>query len=452
MEKSFLLHLDCMKPLKTYLSIFLLCFVALSYGQNSIRVTGVVKNDSNTPITDVLVFISTNSEKINKTNDLGFYELKVNTKSTGSIVFKHVGYEQQKVELTNKLLKQVQNGVLLIDITLKDRMLDEFVIGGKKKPKVVYQDDNSSVSDFVFVDDKLLVLSYTKSLKKDPVLRLLDQNQELITEYEAPKKAIKFYTDYKNDNYLITARSVYLITLFREEVRLRKVDKEEFYNQTCKIMDTINEHYLFCDFSTRYPAFSYYYQSLYNQEHHPLHKVEDKFMMDLYRAEYKYASGREKMEALQQEINTGVDKEIWIGAAKFTQSPYYKVLYAPLFVKNDTILIFDHYQDHLYRFDNTFNPIDSLPIRHHKSKQDKNWQQPIIKDQTEKDLYALFKSGGRHYLKFIETSTGKTKFAFKLYYRFTKNIKIKNGHAYYIYRPFESSQRKYLYKEKITRD
>ena len=66
--------------------------------------------------------------------------------------------------------------------------------------------------------------------------------------------------------------------------------------------------------------------------------------MDLYRAEYKYVDGQEKLWAVRKEMATGIDKEIWIGAKYFTCSVYYKVPYAPLFVKEDTVLVFDHFK------------------------------------------------------------------------------------------------------------
>ena len=71
-------------------------------------------------------------------------------------------------------------------------------------------------------------------------------------------------------------------------------------------------------------------------------------------------------------------------------------------------------------------------------------------DKVQNQWYALFESGGRNYLKFIDVSTGETKKAFKLHYRFTENIQVIDGFVYYIYRPYASAQRKYLYREIIN--
>ena len=198
------------------------------------------------------------------------------------------------------------------------------------------------------------------------------------------------------------------------------------------------------------PSFSFYHQSMEDTSKHIFHKSEDQFMMGLFRAEYKYARNEEKRWAYQQELNTGIDKELWIGKLKFTSSPYYKTPYAPLFVSNNEITLFDHCNDHIYTYTNRFEKLDSVKITYHTSKSDKNWKQPILMDKVQNQWYALFESGGRNYLKFIDISTGETQKAFKLYYRYTENIQIIDDYVYYIYRPYASAQRKYLYRELIN--
>jgi hypothetical protein len=172
--------------------------------------------------------------------------------------------------------------------------------------------------------------------------------------------------------------------------------------------------------------------------------------MDLYRSEFKYVSPKEKLWAYRQELKTGIDNEVWVGATSFTNSLYYEPLYAPLFVKEDTVLIFDHYNDMLFKVNSKLQKIDSTAITYHKFKEGKNWEQPLLKDKGEQKVFALFERGGYYYLKRINLTNGQTKTAFKLYYRFVEQSKVKNGYAYYIYRPLESTQRKFLYRELIV--
>jgi hypothetical protein len=181
-----------------------------------------------------------------------------------------------------------------------------------------------------------------------------------------------------------------------------------------------------------------------------IHAVEDKFMMELYRSEYKYVPAQEKLWAARQEQKTGIDKEVWIGAVYFTQSLYYKSVYAPMAIFKDTAFILDHYSDVLYKvscYDDVKS--DSVNIRYHHAMGKDKWKQPLVFDRMQHRVYALFQNTGNLYLRNVNTNDGKIESTFKLYYRYVENIKVRNGYVYYIYRPFESSQKKFIYREKI---
>ncbi len=437
-----------MKTLFIILCIFLLSNAIIGQEKN-VYVVGTILNTEKEPVRDAKVFLSTFNKKITLSDKKGNFKLPITKQTKGEIIISHVAYKQQAVALNKKLFRKSVKDTIYITITLKDRELEVLVVGGKQKPKLVYGSEETSVEDFLFHEDKLLLLSYSKSIEKDPLLKLVDQQQNLICEYEAPKGVTSLYTDFENKHYLITKTKIYLITIANKSIRLREVDKKLFNDFTSKIIDTINGHFLYSNFSPYYPAFDILKQPKIEAKSSVLQHIEDEFMMDLYRSEYKYASTKDKLWAFKQENRTGIDKEIWIGAQSFTSSPYYKSLYAPLFVLEDTILVFDHYGDRLHKFNPDFTKFDSIPIHYHKSKKDKRWEQPLIKDKEAQKMYALFKSGGYHYLKNINLLTGQAEYAFKLFYRYSEHVKTKNGYTYYIYRPFESTQRKYLYREKI---
>ena len=41
---------------------------------------------------------------------------------------------------------------------------------------------------------------------------------------------------------------------------------------------------------------------------------------------------------------------------------------------------------------------------------------------------------------------------FPLYYKYVERLKIVNGEVFYIYRPYETVQKKYIYRERLTTD
>jgi tRNA A58 N-methylase Trm61 len=82
-------------------------------------------------------------------------------------------------------------------------------------------------------------------------------------------------------------------------------------------------------------------------------------------------------------------------------------------------------------------------------KEGKEWEQQLLKDFCNNKLYGVFLRTGRHYLKELNTQTGEICSVFLINYRYPEKIKVHNGFVYYIYRPFESTQTRFLYKEPV---
>jgi hypothetical protein len=171
--------------------------------------------------------------------------------------------------------------------------------------------------------------------------------------------------------------------------------------------------------------------------------------MELYRSEFKYVDTRTKIWAKEKEKETGVDKEIWVGMYYFTSSIYYKELYAPLFMKQDTFYLFDHYKNYMFSFNAAGKALDSIPIFYHLSKRENGWQKQLIQDVENGEIYIYFEKGGRAMLRQFNTHTGELSDAVELYYSYPTHIQVRNNFTYYIYRPYESIQKKFLYRERL---
>ncbi|MGZ4156550.1 MAG: hypothetical protein ACXVED_05280, partial [Bacteroidia bacterium] len=133
-----------------------------------------------------------------------------------------------------------------------------------------------------------------------------------------------------------------------------------------------------------------------------------------------------------------------------TSSMYYTPLYAPLFVINDTVCVFDHYSNAILKYDQKQQLLDSVHIDYNHPKNWRDWKHEVIVDKVTNEVYALYERGGFYYLKNIDMKTGKIKGSFKLTNQYVDKIKVQNGFVYYVYRPFESLQEKFVYKELIS--
>lgn len=439
-----------MHTLRNILLIYILSLLTFSgFSQKTYTISGKVTDPNNYPVKDAVVSMASSPSNYVRTDSNGEYKLTHYYSSPTSLMVNHVSFAQSRTKIDKNLIKSAVNNKIIVNVRMSYKTLEQVVIKGKRVPDTVFGSELTSVADYEFAGDYMVLLSYNKSLRKEAYLQLTSKRNTLVTTFKTPPNPVRLFKDFENRIYLITQTRVYLINVVQSEFRLRPVDLKFFSEFTSKIIDTVNQHFLYSDFNASYPAFHYYSQPFQDSSGKKIHKVENKFMMDLYRAEYKYAPQKQKLWAFRQELRTGIDKEIWIGASNFTQSLYYEPLYAPLFINNDTVLIFDHYSDYLIKLDLDFNKLDSVPINYHKSKQKKYWEQPLLKDKEEKKLYGLFLKDGYYYLRPINLNDGSTLISFKLRYKYVENVKVENGYVYYIYRPFESSQKKFLYREII---
>ena len=93
--------------------------------------------------------------------------------------------------------------------------------------------------------------------------------------------------------------------------------------------------------------------------------------------------------------------------------------------------------------------IDSVSINYNHPKNWKEWKNKMLKDDIENLIYAVYEKNGHKYIKRISTQTGKEQGKYSLQFHSADKLKIHDGYAYYIYRPFESTQEKFFYREFI---
>lgn len=433
-------------------SSFLFFFILFFFAFNAqdipiVYISGNVLDVDNVSIPDVSVSIN---DRRTKTNKDGKYLLSISEIENIEIQFKHAGFKSYKLNISARKLNKKLNDTLYISaVNLYNLMLQEFSVTANKID-TVYGSERFSVEDFeITPGGQMILLSYEKTLKKESKILLLDVNQQLIHTHIVPGQSIKLFKDYSGDSYVITKNKVFQINLkLKDRIQLVSIENEIFYDYYYRIIDTIADNFLYSNFNELYPAIKFYSSSNNDSSTFLIKEVKDDFMMELYRAQYKYVSGRDKLWAYRKEQQTGIDKEIWVGASVFTNDILYKPIYAPLFVKNKAIILFDHYQNYIYNFNSAIELVDSIPINYHLKSKKEKWSQPLIQDEYDKDIYAVFNTGGYYVLKEIEL--GKVNQGFKLSNRYVEKIKIYNGYVYYVYRPYESLQKKFIYKEKIA--
>ncbi|MBK7129618.1 MAG: carboxypeptidase regulatory-like domain-containing protein [Crocinitomicaceae bacterium] len=432
------------------ISIILIFAGLNSLGQTYV-ISGTVTDIDGDPIPGARCFVYSDKNEIVKTNASGKFYLNKKSISQDTLYVQHVAFETYKKIITYKTEKRLKRDTLFLDIVLSVRTFPDIVVYANT-PDTVFGTQDYSVEDFEF--DKhgnLVLLTYEKNIQSGCKLRLIGSGNEELDVFYIDGIASELRLDFRNNIHLVTDERIFLVTIVNQQFEIFLEDRDYFFRYVVPVLDTIGPNIYFSNYSEIFPAFDYYEFNRDDSVYTPMLKIEDSLMMELYRSEYKYVDARTKIWAHQKQIETGIDKEIWVGATVFTNSIYYTPLYAPLFrYGEDTILIFDHYTDQLFHYRPGIGKTDSVIINYHHDARKSGWEQPLIQDEVTGKVYAIFSRGGFTYLHEINAQDGSVKASFKLYFKYPERIKIRNGEVFYIYRPFESIQKKYIYREKLV--
>jgi len=419
--------------------------------QQNVTVTGVLTDgDSRQKLEGASVQL-VGSERGTITDENGSYSISVNTNQKVQLRFQFIGYSPRTITLDGaKIAEAPTTGyVLNVKLYFQSTILDTFVISGK--PIEVFGSELISVEDFEFWDeDRLILLTYEKTLKKGSKVVLTDQDQTILSTHYVPKEAESLYRDYEGNINLMCKGAVYLVELEHGELILTKRDPQHFSKEVVPIIDTVENKVYLSNYHTDYPAFDYYTWARGDSVPDHLTFIVDDWLMEIYRSEFKYLPPRQKLEAVRLGMEFDIDKEVAAAILSgFSKSKYYEPLYAPLFLIDDTAYIFDHHKDVRYRFNGDNEVLDTVAIAYHKTKPARIWQREMLQDKEEGRIYGLFEKNGYYYLKTVNPITGKVEQTFKFTWKYTERVQVRDGYVYYIYRPFESAQKKFLYRELI---
>jgi len=438
---------------KLLLILLAICLPLAGISQKKIYITGNVTDKSGHPLAGAHVYQKQDKRFVSAASNDGVYHLTYTYVNPEHLVFQFIGYKDREVLIDRRQMKRVVGDTLYLNVRLEEEpfITRDVVINSVRKPDTVFGSARISVSDFEFYGDRMVLLTYERTLKHQAEVVLTDKEQNIVATHLVHADAESLFKDFRGNVYVICKTKVLRVHINKDELDLHYVSKEDFDGFHSRVLDSLGSTLYFSNFNDMYPAFQFYANTPPDSVYELIHKVEDDFMMELYRSEYKWMSTKEKLWAFRQEVNTGIDKEIWAGARYFTTSLYYQPLYAPLYVQKDTIFIFDHYVNKLYKLDERHVKVDSVTIGYHLKQRGRKWEQPLIEDKKDDKFYTAYMHSGYHYITHINTNSGATDDPFKLYFQFVEKVRIHNGYVYYIFRPFESLQKKFIYRQLLAK-
>lgn len=427
--------------------IFLLAvFFSVPISSQVIFITGKIM-DAETKAPVQGVGITLKDGRVNALSDkAGAYSITVYGRQNFSLSFSRLGYETQ----VKKIVAGPDTVQLNIVLSPVKYDLPGVDIVASREPDTVFGTWKFSVADYEFYENKLVLLTYEKNLKKARVI-LADEQQTVLSGFDIPDVAQQLFKDYMGYINIICDEHIYRVKIKDNEIRLASLPVEAFNERIRPCIDSFSTDIYFSDFNRSYPEFTYYAYNPASDKVSPLKTVTDQEQLKEINMEYYFLKPKERLVARKLAAQYNVDKhKIAAIMSGVTQSMFYTPLYAPLHILNDTVLIFDHYNNAILKYNRNYERVDSVPVNYHHPVKWREWKHQLYVDKEKAQIYALYAKGAHFYLKNIHSGTGEIVGSYQLRNKYVEKIKVKNGYVYYVYHPFESLQQSFVYKEQIV--
>ena len=320
--------------------------------------------------------------------------------------------------------------------------LNAFEVEATLKPDTVLSSPVWMIRDFEFLDSFIVALTYDRRPDRCSI-RLFNSNNH---EYEAlalEAKPLGLFRAVFGQVYLIDEQGVYLIN--SAPLALHALSEKEFFGRIYPLVARSDSAWFFSTFLRNRPEFAYL--KIHGDT---LHTVRDQHLYDLYHSEYTFLQMYQKCALKRRCAQTGEDRyALAAEMSGFTQSLWWRAPYSPLFVDGDSVWIADHYRDSVFIYHQNGGRITAAPMDFHH---DKAYKREILFDPESRVRYARYEHHGRIKLVPLDVWANAHQPGQALQHRYVEKLKVYKGKAWYLYRPFESSQNTFLYAEFLGRE
>lgn len=332
----------------------------------------------------------------------------------------------------------------------------------RPKPELIFQRPDLHAADLLVNDDGIWVLAYEhprmlraegdagKEILRDVRLVLLDSTHREFASCPVPEDVLGLRRDLHNTVVIEGTSRAFGVARTVEDIELVPFGLDDLRERVLPWTDSIPGWVLGTNSDRVMPAFDHLAFDPACDSLEVVCTVMDTFMLSLFRSEYKYLKGPEKVVAMNLAAELGVDKEVVAGyMSGFQHNIWFKPVYAPLFVVGDTLLVFDHASSCLRKFSRELKEIDRVGLPYLSKAEGRDWSGRIIQDRKSEVLYAVFQRNGYQWLRRIDPVSGLLGQRTRLTYRYPERTQVFDGNVYYVYRPFESLQKRSIYRERL---
>jgi hypothetical protein len=453
--------------LKFFIIFSLFCTqLSNSFSQdNAIEIRGyIIDAITDAPLVNATIKIK-NSELGAITNDLGEFFL-VSTKIPVTLVFSFIGYESEEFTIEFEPLKPI-----VIQMNRKTSLLKGTVITAEKID-TVYRDRHYSVLDYALSKEGILLLVYRYTLNRSEIL-YHDYNCKKIASIPTlPGKPTRLFKDCLGNIHLFTRKRCFQINISKNHLKLYPAVSLESFMEVMQYCQLFHKNKLYYHEKGNFDLVNFYYSidTLTKKRHH-FHTVTDQDKLDFlkYNPENLSLVSRNFEPSMTDFLGFQSDGAVldqiknMDATLRFNKMAYFPSIYAPVFKRGDSIVIFNHPNSSIDIFDRNDSLQISIPISYHISgkQQDKQsatgasfnkikWKKEVFIDPITNKAYTSFlKFNGTLIVKQIDLDCGKPVRSIAIPFPYVENINVRDGYMYYIYKGWDESQKKKLLRQRL---
>ncbi len=418
--------------MKGLTSIVLLVLLALSYYGQAQRISGVVRDaQTNNPIPDANVSIR--GTHIGASTDLyGRFRLDVNFRDKPffvELVISHIQYRSDTISVFKEQQLDIlleQNVELLTPVEVTAEHIE------------LYRPVQGSLLDYEIWNNQLFTLE--KLNNKTLRVRKMNMNGSLESEKVMSIKAYSFFRDCSNAMFMVGENFSYEI-----KSDLTYVEADESFawriKNPCRAKGTDFILFETADEGRLETIISITWKE--KDDEQIFYSVADEVSLKMAHEEISRLEAIYGPESGMDPIRANFHKEF---DKYFAKTVFYKEVYVPVFIFNDTIYLFDHVTGYVKRMLPSGDLIDQTEISYQNRLL---WDRKVYQDLRSNTYYTSFHQGGIHSFHKVDIASGQASKVFEIDYPFPEKIRIHDGKLYYLYRKAGNAERKALFENAI---
>lgn len=373
-------------------------------------------------------------------------------KETCPLVLRHISYGTRRVECPAGPKVTVHWAMPAMPLPVAE-------VYDRSVPEVVMKHDRLDVAEFEITDEGIWVLAYGRprmvrsegmagrTIYRDVTLFLLDTLWTEQASVPVMGDVLALHRDFHGNVYIEAPGAAYACLRSGRSILLEHIDRTTLSEAILPWTDTVPGWLIGNNDRRDFYAFDHFAHDPATRDTRVFCTAEDPFTRELFRSQYKYMNGHDKVVAMDLALRSGIDKQIIAGyMTGFQHDRYFHPPYAPLFIVHDTLCVFDHSCGAIRKFTRDLQPCDETPFTYHLRNL---WCGELVQDPVGGEVYLLEHRGPVATVRPVDTGSGSAGRSYALTHRHPEQVVVHAGFAYYTYRPFGSEQTRWLYRERI---